>query len=297
MHVLLATDGSTFSKGAGQVLSTFPFAEKPQVTIAHVCPSADLRGIDSITDQVHQLIDDCRSRGQQLLQAAAEYCRPWAGSVETVLLDGHPATSLLHEAEQRRPDVIVIGARGLGGMSRMLLGSTSERLVKHAPCSVLVTHPPEGSTGIHRILVADDGSPTAQAAVQRFGTLAPDASRSITVLGILEREILEMIQGYGGEVLSDAHRLTDAEHKAVEDRLEKSAEVLRASTANVQVAIHKSAEVAGDILDTAVADKSDLIVIGSHGQSAWERFLLGSVPLRVLHYTPCSVWIERTPGR
>lgn len=296
MHVLLATDGSEFSQGAEKVLAGFPFAAPPKLTIAHVCPSPDLHQFSAaVTEQVNRMVDECRNRGQGLLNAAAQRCQTWTNQVETVLLDGHPAAELLQEVERRKPDVVVVGARGLGAVTRVLLGSVSERLVKHAPCSVLVAHPPQNSAGVRKLLIADDGSRAAQSAVERFSQFQLGQERSVALLGILERGILEMVQGYGGEVFVDDHAVAEQERRTVEARLKQSAERLKAATPNVTTIIHKSAEVPGDILDTAIAERADLIVMGSHGQSLWERFLLGSVPLRVLHYATCSVWIERPP--
>jgi nucleotide-binding universal stress UspA family protein len=298
MHVLLATDGSEFSQGAERVLEGFPFTAPPKLTIVHVCPSPDLHQFSAaVTEQVNRMVDECRNRGQGLLNAAAQRCQSWTNQVETVLLDGHPAAELLQEVERRKPDVVVVGARGLGAVSRVLLGSVSERLVKHAPCSVLVAHPPQGSAGVRKLLIAADGSRAAQAAIDRFAQLKLGSDRSVALLGILERGILEMVQGYGGEVLVDDHAVAEQERRTVEARLKKEAERFKQATPNVTTIIHKSAEVPGDILDTAIAEKADLIVMGSHGQSMWERFLLGSVPLRVLHYAQCSVWIERPPQK
>jgi len=50
------------------------------------------------------------------------------------------------------------------------------------------------------------------------------------------------------------------------------------------------------IVETAEATHPDLIVLGSHGYSRWERLLLGSVSDSVVHHAPCSVLIVRTPA-
>jgi nucleotide-binding universal stress UspA family protein len=60
-------------------------------------------------------------------------------ALETKLLvDEHPVTGLMSFAEDEDTDVIVVAAQGLSAMERLLIGSVSERLVRHAPCSVLV---------------------------------------------------------------------------------------------------------------------------------------------------------------
>lgn len=59
-------------------------------------------------------------------------------AVEPVLVEGHPGQVLLDEAEHAR--LLVVGSRGLHGVARMLLGSTSHAAVLHARCPVLVVH-------------------------------------------------------------------------------------------------------------------------------------------------------------
>jgi nucleotide-binding universal stress UspA family protein len=50
------------------------------------------------------------------------------------------------------------------------------------------------------------------------------------------------------------------------------------------------------IVETAEEWKADLIVVGSHGYSRWERLLLGSVSSSVVHHAPCSVLVVRVPA-
>jgi nucleotide-binding universal stress UspA family protein len=51
---------------------------------------------------------------------------------------GHPAEAIVDEAERGGFDLIVVGSRGIHGVARFLLGSTSTRVVTHAHCDVLV---------------------------------------------------------------------------------------------------------------------------------------------------------------
>jgi nucleotide-binding universal stress UspA family protein len=60
---------------------------------------------------------------------------------------GHAAQEILKHAGDMRAELIVIGARGHGTLKRMLLGSTAERVVRHAPCPVMVIPLPEAPAG------------------------------------------------------------------------------------------------------------------------------------------------------
>ncbi len=65
--------------------------------------------------------------------------------VSTAVLAGPAVEQLLSFVDERRPDLLVVGARGLSTTRRLLLGSVSDALVHHAGCSVLVVRDPEGS--------------------------------------------------------------------------------------------------------------------------------------------------------
>jgi nucleotide-binding universal stress UspA family protein len=61
-----------------------------------------------------------------------------AVEVRTLDLEGYPADALVEHAASVAADLLVIGSRGRGALASLLLGSTSHRVVNHAPCDVLV---------------------------------------------------------------------------------------------------------------------------------------------------------------
>jgi nucleotide-binding universal stress UspA family protein len=75
------------------------------------------------------------------------------------LEQGPPATVITHLAERRSSDLIAVGAHGRRGVRRLLLGSVAESVVRHSPCSVLVTH---GAPELERA-AAGRGEPEATA--------------------------------------------------------------------------------------------------------------------------------------
>lgn len=79
---------------------------------------------------------------------------------------GDPAEQILAAAQQLDADVIVVGARGMGRMRRLLVGSVALSVSRHASCSVLAVR--RLTQPIHSVLVATDGSSPAHAAVKPF---------------------------------------------------------------------------------------------------------------------------------
>jgi len=89
-------------------------------------------------DQLNELAAEEVSRGESLLQPYADILTRAGLSVEMEVLEGPPARAILAVAEARDSDLIVMGSRGLGAITGLLLGSVSERVVRTARRPVLV---------------------------------------------------------------------------------------------------------------------------------------------------------------
>ncbi len=289
MNVLLAIDGSKQSLFAEQVLQEFPFQTPPDLNILTVCPSGDLHPLGAeIPAMINSMVDKCRESATELLSQSAQRCSDWAASVSTTLLDGHPAYEISHLIEGTHPDLVVLGSHGYGATKRFLLGSVSDRIASHAHCPVLITRDHEQTPEVKTILIADDGSEKAEAAVKRIAGF-PLKGRTVVLLSVLET-----LNIYGmDEVLLASPEWE--EHRAETNiRLQQHQKLLSQTQADVQIKVMQSSQVADSIASVAEELFADLIVVGSAGKSGIRKFLLGSVSQRILHHSPCSVWIERT---
>ena len=81
-------------------------------------------------------------------QEQLEQIRPVNENILThhVLLEGDPATEIVHYARDTHADLIVMGTHGRTGVERLLMGSVAERVMREAACSVLVVKLPKGVT-------------------------------------------------------------------------------------------------------------------------------------------------------
>jgi nucleotide-binding universal stress UspA family protein len=71
-------------------------------------------------------------------------------AVNHVLLEGDPATQIARYAADANIDVIVIGTHGRTGVERLVMGSVAERVMREAPCTVLVVKLPKGVSGVEQ---------------------------------------------------------------------------------------------------------------------------------------------------
>ena len=83
-----------------------------------------------------------KQKGIELLRSFANKAIAAGVSTEFSQITGHPSSTICEFAQSCRADVIVIGRRGHSGLKEMFLGSVSNYVVHHAPCSILLVQTP-----------------------------------------------------------------------------------------------------------------------------------------------------------
>lgn len=141
--LLVAVDGSTASEHAVERLLALPLPAGTTCTVLHVLEPLSFQW-DAYLSESEAL--SLRARVEQgriasaehLVERVADRLRAAGRDVTPLVVHGHPAEQLLEVVKERRPDLLVVGARGLNAVSAFLLGSVSARLLRYAPCSVLI---------------------------------------------------------------------------------------------------------------------------------------------------------------
>jgi len=140
-----------------------------------------------------------------------------------------------------------------------------------------------------RILIATDGSEKSMTAAEEGMELAKALGAQVTALYVVNEV-----------VIASAVRQLGADRKDVEARLEtvgtKAVDDLKAMGAKVGVSVDTIVRIgapANAVIDTAGAEKADLIVMGSHGESGASKLLIGSVVQKVLYWATIPVLVVR----
>lgn len=280
MNILLATDGSPLSQAAGTCLTRLPWPTTCELTVLSVVdqPAGTPLGEPLPSPQ------DVQNR----LAQEAERFTALGWTPQSMVREGPAAQEIVAAAEALGTDVIAVGSRGLGGVKRFLLGSVSEQVMTYAPCSVLVARESEARDASLRVLLAYDGSPTAEAAVEMLASLALNAQTHLLVT-----TVMTLMTYYRMDVIQTTSPAWQAEKQAAQESLDHIEQRLRHTTPNVAVQLREGDDASQEILDAAQAFNADLIVVGHKGRSGIERLLVGSVASRVVHHAPCSVWVVR----
>ena len=146
-NVTIAIDGSADARAAFDFLAALPLPSSLRVRLVGVVQP--LRYPSSapgfIGATLRSVIQDFENEGREHLNVSlaplATILRSRVRSVVTATPTGAPAATILREAEISDADLIIVGARGLGLLERVALGSVSESVLRHAACPVLVVRP------------------------------------------------------------------------------------------------------------------------------------------------------------
>ena len=149
MKILLATDGSDYSKIAVEELAEWSHNPNTEIRIVSVYESLPITMIGPapvvVTGGYYE--EAAASSRKAAEQAAKDAYNLLKGknsdlSVSEKVIDGSPKEAILKVADEFKADLIVVGSHGRGAFSRFLLGSVSQSMALHASCSVLIVRKP-----------------------------------------------------------------------------------------------------------------------------------------------------------
>lgn len=278
-RILVPTDGSGVATAAAEAAITLADRFDSEL---HVVFVVETERLAYLADESRQELNRRGSEAVETIeQRAAE---TGVTAVAEVLDEGRPVhRSVLEYAEVRETDLIVMGTHGRTGVGRIVLGSVAEQTLRESRIPVMTVH--EGTitdVSLESLLVPFDGSDSGLAAVDHALDLAASTGGGVSFLNVVNHATIAGAETSAGTVI-------DALENAGERIVETAAE--RARSQGVRV--HDATVRVGSPFRTIVeyADRNDIdgIVMGTHGRSGINRFLLGSVTERVIRKTDVPV--------
>jgi len=149
MKIILATDGTEYGEAAVQMAGNLRLGDSDEVMVVSVVDMAMPLGIDiygGYLPDTSGLENAARENAAKVVNAAADELHGiFAGknvAISSDVLFGSPDSRIVGTAEKMKADLIIIGSHGYKSWERLLLGSVSNSVVHHAPCSVMVVRKP-----------------------------------------------------------------------------------------------------------------------------------------------------------
>ncbi|PXY35838.1 universal stress protein [Prauserella flavalba] len=289
--IVAGVDGSTSALHAvaWAAAEAAPRREKLRLVAAYLVPE---HGYPSFLTTVRELREGLRAQGEDRLREAREAAEKAAPGVdvETVLVEADPTVTML--AESRTARVVVLGSRGLGGFSGLLVGSTAVALAAHGSCPVVVVRG-RGAEGVPPtegpVVVGVDGSPASVVAIEF--AFAEAAARDVPLVAVRtwnDAMLEATVRMYPLSVNPDD---IDAEERAL---LEAQVDAVREDYPDVPVEpVLARGRPARTLLEQA--ERAQLIVVGSRGRGGFRGLLLGSTSRALVTHATCPVAVVRPP--
>ena len=283
--LLLATDGSQFSEGA--IREAIRLAKRCSSKLSAMSVIETNPEYETIAPQ---LLERSEKAAREHLESVKAQAKKEGVDITTSILEGEDSYNYIsEEAAKTKASMIIMGRRGRTGLKRLAMGSTTARVIGHAPCSVLVV-PKAAKVEFKNIVVATDGSKYSAAAASEAIGIAKQNNSKLTVIAVVPAELATPTDVDFS--MTQRELIADKEMHVAE----KNAKVVKDAAAKEGVTVQAfvmSGKPADAIIETAREKTADLVVLGSHGRTGLERLLMGSVAERVIVLSSCAVLVVK----
>ena len=265
--VMVCTDAS--DEGQNAVAAALELAQACDSQVYAVQVLQIVPEFQAVAPDLRATLGQGAQENMAVIKAAADKL---GVSLKTVMPQGQlPHATIVAAADEIRPDLVIMGRCGKTGLARILMGNVTARVIGHSPMNVLVV-PRGGMVGFERILVASDGSPYSEAAWKLGLSMAKQAKSRLIGVAVAPEE---------GDI---------NEAKAIIHRMVTAASAARVPFKGVNPQGVPAAE---GIVQQAIKNEVDLIIVGSYGRTGLKKLLMGSVTERVIGNSPCPILVVK----
>jgi nucleotide-binding universal stress UspA family protein len=305
MKILMAYDGSEAADAAIDGLRRGGLPRDGEALFVSIAGEGWPLTTAAASEEVEGFINSWKAglhEAEKFAEKASErfqsYFPGWRVTSEA--LWGSPGKAILKAADLFAPDLLVVGSHGRSASTRLILGSVSLSVLHHSKCPVRVVHGLRSQpTGPIRILVATDGSASADAAVKSVSQRSWPGGTQVRVLAIMESMVPPpTIPPLEAETFrtEPAFRVileADARHRVrLNGVVEQTRKVLEAAGLNVDPKVMEG-NPRSALLSEAKAWGAETIFLGARGLGVLDRLLLGSVSTAVVTHAECAVEVIR----
>ncbi|WP_247004782.1 universal stress protein [Halosolutus gelatinilyticus] len=249
----------------------------------HILSVADTT-LPSLVRFEERIGDALEEEAKALAERARSLAEDRGVSIVGSVVRDAPREAILEYAAEHDVGCIVMGAHGRRGIGEYVLGSTTEHVVNASSVPVLTVRAGEDVTRSYpyeTVLVPTDNSVHARAALELGSEIAAEHDAALHLLFVVD-ELPETIDPRSVRLSEDVER------NATEVLDEAATIASRAGVGDVVTAIEPGS-VPREITEYAESNSIDLVAMGTHGWSGFDRFLLGSFTGRVVRTAPVPV--------
>lgn len=285
---MVATDFSDHASAATERALLLARSHGRRVVLVHALGlDVPAYWVGVIGEQWSTVERESEAHARRQLEALAERARSEHGvHVDVSIERGFASASIASAVSSRSASLVVVGAYGTGLIRRLLMGSTSSRIVRKCGGPVLVVKRRPGGE-YRRALVPIDFSEASVECMRAAREYAPDAELTLMHAVTLPFGIQMRVAGISEDLIATYEV---AGREAARARLREAARAAELAQCG-----HAEVVVSGDPSQTicthAASGQFDLIVVGKHGLHITEELLLGGVTKHVLAEADCDVLV------
>jgi nucleotide-binding universal stress UspA family protein len=270
--LLIPLDGSELSARALDTALAIARKEQAEVKLLRVLdkpwrihnnPQANVQEL------AEQLVQLGKEEARAYFNELAKDARFNDLDVEISIVEGNPASVILDTAVTDESDLIVMSSHGYSGATRWMMGSVSQRVLRHATAPVLVIRT---AAPIEHLLIPLDGSPLSESALEPGLNMAEILGADVTLFRVADAGELDITEAY----------------------LTRLAEKHGRESLTININAQAKQDIAQAILNVAEERHIQGIVMATHGRTGVTRWIYGSVTEKVLRHTKtCSMLVIR----
>ena len=286
-QLLFPTDGSEGAATAFEHILDVAAAHDATVHVLSVVDTA-ADGLRRVSDEA---VDELERDAEQLVSETAATAEERGLETVTAVGRGDPYEEIGAYANREGADLIAMPTHGHRGLERFFLGSTTERVVRHADVPVLTIRPDEDARIAHpyrNVLLPTDGSDCSDEAVRTGIGVVTGDDAEFHLLSVIDTMAL------GADVRTEMQMesLEESANQILEDAAAVAAD---SGVDSPTTAVEYGSSIPNTILSYIDDHEIDLLVVGTHGRTGFERFLLGSVTEKLIRTSPVPVLTVREP--
>jgi nucleotide-binding universal stress UspA family protein len=297
MRVIVAVDPTADPDWVENALRVFPLGDPLDIVLVSALdiPRPPLTSPGRTARQLYGsaiagLLAQAQRAAEQVTNSLHSRLAGRAASVAARVVDGRPTPAIIQAAEIWNADLIVTGSSGRRALSRALLGSVSDEVVRCAPCPVLVAK--RWVASLQRVLAATDGSQHAEAALRFLAKLPVPATAEVRVCAVSEVPRPPITSVCGHIRRQDMVLLAEMEKRTAFHAMARAQGILGDLSREIQSSL-RTGDAGHELTDEVNRWIPDLLVIGARGRTAAPNVSLGHVAEVVLRATRCPTLVVR----
>jgi nucleotide-binding universal stress UspA family protein len=242
-----------------------------------------------------------KEAGSYLDSLAADLLEKHGLKAQSVMERGPAGVVIVDYAEANNIDLIAIATHGRSGLSRAVLGSTADYVIRHTGHPILTLKPESGITSgtgkhtIERILVCLDGSRLSEQIIPYAVRQARAFGSKVIILQVVSPSDAEVAPGEEAtpHTTKVESRLLEKEETDVESYLQRAAQSIQQTGLDTEWLMLNGTTAGEEIVGYAVNNHIDLITVATHGRGGLVRTVFGSVTDYVMRESGLPVLLIR----